>query len=142
MKYIKFLVLSLIYFWFNLSCSEKIEDIENEKVYDISITITELKVISTSLAECFIETYSEEYFELTDFGVCINTTGKPTIEKDIVYSLGGPYSSSYGTYIHLKDLIDNTKYYLRTYIRVNDYIQYGDELSFTTFKKDGVKPKP
>lgn len=68
---------------------------------------------------------------VTKRGICINTTGIPTIENgilfpEIVSKASGEFSSN------LNDLQFNTKYYVRAYAINNVGVGYGNQIVFDT----------
>ena len=67
--------------------------------------------------------------EVTERGVCWNTTGAPeVIDNCTVDGAGiGTFNSN------ISDLVPNTKYYVRAYATNEKGVSYGEEVSFTTF---------
>lgn len=66
----------------------------------------------------------------TDYGICWNTTGSPTIEDNISAKGATSTASSFNAYI--TGLRPNTTYYVRTYIKNNVGLVYGSEQTITT----------
>lgn len=74
-------------------------------------------------------TYSS-MFPVTEYGVCYNTTGQPTV-NDVCQSVSG--SATQGSpSISLTGLAYSTTYYIRAYAKSAVGIQYSEARSFTT----------
>ena len=69
-------------------------------------------------------------FPVTEYGVCYNTTGQPTI-NDVRQSESG--SATQGSpSISLTGLAYSTTYYVRAYAKSAVGVQYSEAQSFTT----------
>lgn len=68
---------------------------------------------------------------ITERGVCWATTNSPTIKNN--FNQNGTGKGSFTTL--LKELNENTWYYVRAYATNEKGIIYGDEISFTTLEK-------
>jgi len=64
--------------------------------------------------------------DITNSGVCYNTSPNPTVADDIVQGYGNPYT------VFLTTTQPNTTYYYRAYVQNSTGTYYGNQLSFTT----------
>jgi hypothetical protein len=67
--------------------------------------------------------------EITECGVCWSTEQNPNIEGNHIIAEG--VTSGEFT-MELTDLVPNTTYYVRAYAVIDNNLEYGEELSFTT----------
>lgn len=84
----------------------------------------------TNVAACGADTggtiTSDGGDEITNSGVCYNTSPNPTFADDYVYGTGNPFTVS------LYTSQPNTVYYYRAFVQNSTGTYYGNQLSFTT----------
>ena len=98
----------------------------------ITLTTSEIVNITAISAQSGATIENTSAFEITDKGLCINTTGTPTMQ-DIVISSGSGNESFNQT---ITDLAYETDYFVRAFATNQAGTAYGNELSFITL--DGI----
>ena len=100
-------------------------------------TISTGSVSNISSTEATINgtVYSDEGADVTERGVCWNTTGNPTVSDNKKANGSGIGSFS----VSITDLEEGTKYYVRAYATNSKGTAYGETVSFTT-KTNGDNP--
>lgn len=99
---------------------------ENPGNPDVPFTITTQEVtdITYNSARCSV-IFTGNTENITEYGVSYNTTGSPNT-NDYHGIPDGGYN------FNLANLQPNTTYYVRAYAISNNYVTYGNEISFTT----------
>lgn len=106
-------------------------------------TVTALNVNYDGKAGAVATFSYNSMFPVTEYGVCYNTTGQPTV-NDAHQSESG--SNTQGTpSFSLSELAYSTTYYVRAYAKSVVGVQYSEPISFTTVNNwpgsdDNVKP--
>ncbi len=68
-------------------------------------------------------------------GVCYNTSSNPVFNQNDYNSYTNQGNGLTNFYSTLQNILPNTKYYVRAYLKGNFGITYGNEISFTTLKE-------
>jgi hypothetical protein len=87
--------------------------------------------ISNSEAEIYCHIISIGIPNITEYGVCWNSTGNPTISDDKTSQINagiGPFTS------YIEDISSNTLFYVRAYATNDAGTTYGQVLNFTTLE--------
>ncbi len=93
-----------------------------------NVTTASVSYITTTTAVSGGILTSDKNSEITIKGVCWSKTSNPTINNDTTKN-----GSGIGNYTsYLKNLLPNTKYFLRAYATNNAGTAYGNEVNFTT----------
>jgi uncharacterized protein (TIGR02145 family) len=116
------------FFLILLSCTK---DITISNIKSNKITIGETVTISSITFNSAVSggnVVSSGIDEVLEKGVCWNTTGKPSIldYKTVNGSGLGSFSST------LSNLLEGTRYYVRSFARTKSDVIYGSEISFST----------
>ncbi|RKY48925.1 MAG: hypothetical protein DRP86_05955 [Candidatus Neomarinimicrobiota bacterium] len=74
------------------------------------------------------------------YGVCWDTTGKPTIHESKIEEGEVPHAGEF--YTNITGLNINTKVYVRPYVTNTIGTTYGDEMTFTTIAGSGTEDDP
>lgn len=138
MKKINLIGLFIVLFSL-LSCSNNPGDDKNEEIPTTetstkkkpSVTTIEVLNLEADRATITAKVIDKGSTSVTQRGVCINTTGVPTIENGISFPETVIKASGEFT-VELSELQDDTKYYARAYA-VNDAgAGYGNQIIFNT----------
>ena len=99
----------------------------------VAVVITDsVYNITANSAKCKAHVVSDGGFSVTKRGVCWSTKADPTIDDKITEE-----GSGLGEYTNtLKDLVENTKYYVRAYAINSTTTSYGEQIIITTL--DGM----
>ncbi len=92
---------------------------------------------STAAITRYIHYWGDEIPE--GHGLCWNTTGNPTVEDFVAEETVFPETGTIKTGIG--DLEPNVAYYLRAYVVTENGVWYSEELQFSIFSIDPVKPE-
>lgn len=106
-------------------------------------TITAMNVNYDNKNSAVVSFSYSSLFPVTEYGVCYNTTGQPTI-NDTHQSASGSTTQGAPSFT-LSGLAYSTTYYVRAYAKSAAGIQYSESASFTTANNwpgadDNVKP--
>lgn len=69
---------------------------------------------------------------ISEYGVCWNTTGNPTIDDKTVKYSEEVYEFDFDFSFYITGLTENTTYYVRPYVIYDGNVQYAEEKTFTT----------
>ncbi|MBR1517118.1 MAG: hypothetical protein IJ620_03120 [Bacteroidales bacterium] len=94
----------------------------------VSMTTTAASNITATSAKCGGNITDNAGLDVTERGICWNTTGNPDIHDAHVASGAGT-----GTFVcNMNNLSVNTTYHVRAYATNNHLTSYGNEVTFTT----------
>jgi uncharacterized protein (TIGR02145 family) len=121
--YSAILLIALVLFIFT-SCNK----LENKPVLP-SITTNPVINLTIVSATCGGNISSQGEVEITQVGVCYNTSPKPTIEN--YHVVQNSYSANFT--FDLSSLQTGTTYYARAFTNTSGGVAYGNEVSFNTW---------
>jgi hypothetical protein len=91
------------------------------------IYISQVLDITASTANINVQLPDSGLLEIIEKGVCWNTTGDPSLNDSIV-----SVESFLEQLVHIENLISNTMYYIKAYVKNESGVTFSSEYSFTT----------
>lgn len=107
------------------SCLDK-EEITSFEATVITSEATKITATSATCGGVFIDNGNF----IDGMGICYALHSNPEIDKDSVknFSKNGEYT------VKLDDLLSNTTYYVRAYIKIGEEFIFGNEINFRTLR--------
>ena len=102
---------------------------DNKDVLPPDITTLEVTEITTTTAVSGGEV--DVYYDELAMGLIINTSQNPTFENYTGSFLPGTIGQKRFS-SEMRNLVPNTKYYVRAYVMRNGDVKYGNQVEFTT----------
>jgi uncharacterized protein (TIGR02145 family) len=119
-----FIFLMGLFFW--NACETDIENPPENQTNKITINQLSIETISYFSAKIIYNTSNLECNNNQSYGLCYNETGNPTpSDKTVLLN----DSSGVKT---VDNLLSDTEYYIRLYVKFSDAVLYSDELVFNT----------
>jgi len=119
-----FIFLTVLIFWYG--CETDIENPPENQTNKITINQLAIESISYYSAKINYNTSNLECNNNQSYGLCYNETGTPTPSDHTVL-----LNDSSGVKT-VDNLLSDTEYYIRLYVKFSDAVLYSDELVFNT----------